>query len=110
MRILYPNLREGIYAGKVVSRSQSRYGESESYAYGDSGERRKVIHENAPVYIYDTSGAYSDSNIKIDLKKGLPRLRESWIKSRAKQGWRNPTDVFCKERYHNTGDGICSDT
>ena len=34
---------------------------------------------NEPVYIYDTSGPYSDPNIEIDLKKGLPRMREQWI-------------------------------
>ena len=44
------------------------------------GER--IIKENAPVYIYDTSGPFSDPNIEIDLKKGLPRLREKWISKR----------------------------
>ena len=43
---------------------------------------QKVITENEPVYIYDTSGAYSDPEVKIDLCKGLPRLREEWIRSR----------------------------
>lgn len=43
-----------------------------------------VRHEepNAPVYIYDTSGCYSDPNVEIDLNKGLPRLRQSWIENR----------------------------
>lgn len=43
---------------------------------------KKVMTENAPVYIYDTSGAYSDPDQKVDLKKGLPRLREPWIQER----------------------------
>ena len=43
---------------------------------------KKVMTENAPVYIYDTSGAYSDPEPKVDLKKGLPRLREPWIQER----------------------------
>ena len=34
---------------------------------------------NAPVYIYDTSGPFSDPDIEIDLKKGLPRIRQQWI-------------------------------
>ena len=42
----------------------------------------KVMTPNEPVYIYDTSGPFSDPNIEIDLKKGLPRMRESWITSR----------------------------
>ncbi len=43
---------------------------------------KKVMTENAPVYIYDTSGAYSDPEQKVDLKKGLPRLRKPWIQER----------------------------
>ncbi|MEG1685051.1 MAG: phosphomethylpyrimidine synthase ThiC [Bacteroides sp.] len=39
----------------------------------------KVITPNGEVMIYDTSGPFTDNNIEIDLKKGLPRLREAWI-------------------------------
>lgn len=37
---------------------------------------------NPPVVIYDTSGPYTDPDVDIDVRKGLPRLRESWIKDR----------------------------
>ena len=37
---------------------------------------------NPAVTVYDTSGAYTDINAEIDIKKGLPRLRESWILGR----------------------------
>jgi len=40
------------------------------------------LEENAAVTVYDTSGPYTDPNIAIDIKKGLPRLREQWIKDR----------------------------
>ncbi len=43
----------------------------------------KVIQENQDVYIYDTSGPYSDPGAPIDLRKGLPRLRESYIRNNA---------------------------
>ena len=43
---------------------------------------RRVTRENAPVYVYDTSGVYSDPSVEVDLRKGLPRLREAWIRSR----------------------------
>ena len=39
----------------------------------------KVSRNNESVYIYDTSGPFGDENANIDLKKGLPRMRESWI-------------------------------
>lgn len=38
--------------------------------------------QNAPVLIYDTSGPFSDPDVKIDLKKGLPRMREEWVEKR----------------------------
>ncbi len=40
------------------------------------------VEKNAPVTVYDTSGPYTDSNIEIDVRKGLPKLRESWIENR----------------------------
>ena len=40
------------------------------------------IEENFPITVYDTSGPYTDPNYTIDLKKGLPRLREEWILKR----------------------------
>jgi phosphomethylpyrimidine synthase len=40
------------------------------------------IEENAAVTVYDASGPYTDENIDIDIRKGLPRLRESWILER----------------------------
>ena len=42
----------------------------------------KTYTENAPVVVYDTSGPYSDPHVEMDLKKGLPRLREEWILKR----------------------------
>ena len=43
---------------------------------------KKVTRPNAPVYVYDTSGPFSDPDMKIDLKKGLPRMREEWVTAR----------------------------
>ena len=37
---------------------------------------------NPPIMVYDTSGAYTDPNIAIDLNMGLPNVRESWIDAR----------------------------
>ncbi len=37
---------------------------------------------NEPISIYDTSGPYTDPEAAIDLKKGLPKLRKSWILER----------------------------
>ena len=40
------------------------------------------IERNPAVTIYDTSGPYTDQNIDIDIRKGLPRIREQWILDR----------------------------
>lgn len=44
------------------------------------GER--VESPNPQIYIYDTSGPYGDAAIDINLNRGLPRLREEWIRER----------------------------
>ncbi|WP_272493006.1 phosphomethylpyrimidine synthase ThiC [Atopomonas sediminilitoris] len=38
--------------------------------------------KNAPVLVYDTSGPYTDPNVKIDLRQGLPDVRSRWIDER----------------------------
>ena len=38
--------------------------------------------ENEPVVVYDTSGPYTDPGYKVDLHKGLPKIREQWIADR----------------------------
>ena len=40
------------------------------------------VTPNAPVTVYDTSGPYTDPTIPIDVRKGLPRLREQWVMDR----------------------------
>jgi phosphomethylpyrimidine synthase len=42
----------------------------------------KAPEKNIPVTVYDTSGPYTDPNVKIDVRKGLPKLREQWILDR----------------------------
>ena len=37
---------------------------------------------NPPVFVYDTSGPYTDPNVQIDLARGLDPLRLPWIISR----------------------------
>ncbi|MBA1248207.1 phosphomethylpyrimidine synthase ThiC [Pseudomonas luteola] len=38
--------------------------------------------KNAPVFVYDTSGPYTDPDVRIDLRKGLPDVRSRWIDER----------------------------
>ena len=38
--------------------------------------------KNKPIYVYDTSGPYTDPDIDIDIETGIPRSRMSWLKNR----------------------------
>ena len=38
--------------------------------------------KNPPIYVYDTSGPYTDPNAKIDIRSGLPAIRAAWIAER----------------------------
>ncbi|WP_272499518.1 phosphomethylpyrimidine synthase ThiC [Aeromonas hydrophila] len=37
---------------------------------------------NEPVPVYDTSGRYGEEGVAIDVRRGLPRLRENWVLER----------------------------
>ncbi len=43
----------------------------------------KMMRQNEPVYVYDTSGPYTDPAVKVNINEGLPRTREAWISQRA---------------------------
>ena len=38
--------------------------------------------KNPPIFVYDCSGPYSDPQAKIDIRSGLPALRQQWIEER----------------------------
>ena len=59
----------------------------------------KTETPNQPIYIYDTSGPYGDDNVDINLEKGLPLLREDWIKDR----WSKDSDNICQMYYAKKG-------
>jgi phosphomethylpyrimidine synthase len=45
---------------------------------------RKIDLDNdTSIELYDTSGPYTDKKTEINLEKGLPKLRESWVKDRS---------------------------
>ncbi|MDR0138618.1 phosphomethylpyrimidine synthase ThiC [Metabacillus idriensis] len=42
----------------------------------------ELAQDHEPVLVYDTSGPYTDSAAAINIKKGLPEVRRSWIFNR----------------------------
>jgi len=54
---------------------------------------------NPPIYVYDTSGAYTDPAAKIDIRRGLAATREAWIEERADtELLPGPSSRFGRER------------
>ncbi|HEX6594713.1 MAG TPA: phosphomethylpyrimidine synthase ThiC [Bacillota bacterium] len=49
--------------------------------------------ENPPLRVYDTSGPYTDENYTADITKGLPALREKWIRERGDVEAYEPREV-----------------
>ncbi|MFT5818987.1 MAG: phosphomethylpyrimidine synthase [Crocinitomix sp.] len=62
-----------------------------------------VKDQNEPVVVYDTSGPFTDPSINIDVKKGVPKIREEWVKSRGDvEELDEITSDFGKERLYNS--------
>jgi len=55
--------------------------------------------KNPPVYVYDTSGPYTDPGASIDIRNGLAPLRAKWIEERGdSEALSGPTSKFGVER------------
>ena len=46
------------------------------------GHGNGKAEKNPPIYVYDTSGPYTDPSVKIDIRSGLNPLRQKWIEER----------------------------
>ena len=55
--------------------------------------------KNPPVYVYDTSGPYTDPTARIDIRDGLAPLRARWIEERGDtEALSGPSSSFGVER------------
>ncbi len=58
--------------------------------------------KNPPVMVYDTSGPYTDPNVTIDIRNGLPALRAKWIEERNDtEQLDGPSSAFGVERQND---------
>ena len=58
--------------------------------------------KNPPVMVYDTSGPYTDPNVNIDIRNGLPALRAKWIEERNDtEQLDGPSSAFGVERQND---------
>jgi phosphomethylpyrimidine synthase len=55
--------------------------------------------KNPPIYVYDTSGPYTDPAARIDVRAGLPPLRAKWIEERGDtEVLDGPSSAYGRER------------
>jgi len=55
--------------------------------------------KNPPIYLYDTSGPYTDPNVRIDIRAGLAPVRAKWIEERGDtEALAGPTSRYGAER------------
>ncbi len=60
------------------------------------------VERNPPLTVYDTSGPYSDPEVKIDIRSGLPALRAAWIAERGdSESLAGPSSRFGVERLND---------
>ena len=58
--------------------------------------------QNPPVFVYDTSGPYTDPTAKIDIRSGLEPLRAAWIAERNDtEELSGPTSEYGTERLND---------
>ncbi len=59
--------------------------------------------KNPPLFVYDTSGVYTDPNVAVDLHKGLGSIRGNWIEKRADtELLSGPSSDFGQERLNDS--------
>lgn len=56
---------------------------SQSDTLIESAQGELSYENNEDIYVYDTTGPITDENIRVDIHKGLPPVRQSWIEERS---------------------------
>lgn len=75
---------------------------TDSLVGGD--EKNPQLEPNAPIRVYDTSGLYTDPSVAIDLRRGLPPLRQDWVDARADtEQLDSLTSVYSQQRMADAG-------
>ena len=100
----HPNSRRIFIQG---SRSDIRVGLREivlADTFVGGSKEDPQFEPNDPVPVYDTSGAYGDESAEIDVRRGLPRLREAWVLERGDtEALDDLSSAFTQERLADEG-------
>jgi len=100
----FPNSQKVYVPGEIhpIRVGMRQISVSDTYVSGP--QDNPVTESNEPIPVYDTSGAYTDPNIEVDVYTGLPKLRQSWIEAREDTELLDSvTSQFTQERLANEG-------
>ena len=100
----YPNSQKVYVEGDLpgVRVGMREIALSDSLVGGDKDN--PVFEPNDPVRVYDTSGVFSDPESDINVRKGLPRLKEQWTVARCDtETLDSLTSRFSQERMADEG-------
>ena len=90
-------LKQKISTGSLPA-SKKVYVTGEKFNFIKVPMREIELHPSAnekPLTVYDSSGAYTDENIDININKGLQKIRRDWINKR------NDTEEYDGKIIHN---------
>jgi phosphomethylpyrimidine synthase len=70
--------------------------QSDTPVHAGTGARAEP---NPPIFVYDTSGPYTDPAVRIDIRSGLAPLRQQWIEERGDtEVLEGPSSRYGRER------------
>jgi phosphomethylpyrimidine synthase len=97
-----PNSRKVYVSGKIhdikVAMREIELENTIDFTSRSNGKEDKIERVNLPLPVYDTSGPYTDPAVAINVREGLPRLRDSWISQRGDtERLDKPTSDFTKQ-------------
>ncbi|MCB0325403.1 MAG: phosphomethylpyrimidine synthase ThiC, partial [Bdellovibrionales bacterium] len=85
----FPNSNKIYVPGKLhdirVAMREIRLSDAPTKARADGGQETEPSLASSParsLTVYDTSGPYTDPQVEIDVRRGLPALRRPWIEAR----------------------------
>jgi len=101
----FPNSKKVYVPGKIhdIKVGMREITLTDTLVSGSSKEN-PVYEKNEPLCVYDTSGFYTDEDVEIDVHKGIPRLRESWIDKRGDVEFlESNSSLFAQQRLADEG-------
>ncbi|MEK8023658.1 MAG: phosphomethylpyrimidine synthase ThiC, partial [Candidatus Hydrogenedentota bacterium] len=102
----FPNSRKVYVTGsrKDIRVPMREIAQTDTLTHSDDHRVVTSSRKNPSIFVYDTSGVYTDPAVSIDIKNGLPALREDWIVDRADtEMLSEPTSEYGRVRLADAG-------